>query len=121
MGFRTAQLFGVWRVAFRNVPTCSQEPFAVIFILKAGGVGSPERALGRHSGDVLLMSPLVVHTAVMMWTGQRAVVRTSLHGRRQFNDAISSSYVVVLMSGCLVNCEGVAGGGRGLVELCSRK
>jgi len=121
VGFRTAQLFGVWRVAFRNVPTCSQEPFAVIFILKAGGVGSPERALGRHSGDVLLMSPLVVQTAVMVWTGQRAVARSSLHSRRQLNDAISSSYVVVLMSGCLVNCEGVAGGGRGLVELCSRK
>jgi hypothetical protein len=68
VGFGTAQFFGVWRVAFRNVPTCSEEPFAVIFILKAGGVGSPERALSRHSGDVLLMSPLEVQTAVMVWT-----------------------------------------------------
>ena len=110
----------MWRVAFRNVPTCSEEPFAVIFILKAGGLGSPERALSRHSGDVLLMSPLVVQTAVMVWTGQRAVARTSLHGRRQFHDTISSSYGVVLISGSLVNSEGLAVGGSGLVELFSR-
>ena len=63
----------------------------------------------------------MVQTAVFVWTGQRALARTSLERRRMFNDAVSSSDCVVSMSGWLLNSEGVAGGGRGLVELFSWK
>jgi len=71
------------------------------------------------------MSPLVFQTAVMVWTGQRALTRTSLYSRRLygrylFNNAVSSSDCVVSMSGWLVNSESVAGGGRGLLKLFSR-
>jgi len=71
------------------------------------------------------MSPLVFQTAVMVWTGQRALTRTSLYswrlyGRYLFNNAVSSSDCVVSMSRWLVNSEGEAGGSRVLAKLFSR-
>ena len=85
----------------------------------------PERALSRHSVDVLLMSPLVLQTAVMVWTGQRALTRTSLYSRRLygrylFNNDVRRSDCVVSMSGWLVNSESVAGDLRSVVKLFSR-
>ena len=59
------------------------------------------------------MSPLVFQTAVMVWTGQRALTRTSLYSRRLYgryllNDAVSISDCVVSISGWLVNSEDVS-------------
>ena len=107
-------------LSFINVPTCSEETFALIYILKAGGEcfcrTSAEWPLWRCTVDVTARGA----NGGGCDTGQGALVSTCLDRKQLFNDAVSSSDCAVSIKGLLVNSELLATGGRGLLELISR-
>jgi len=95
VGHRTAQFFGVSRVVVYKRSDVSDETFALIYILKAGGESfcrtSAEWPLCRCTVDVTARGA----NGSGSDTGQGALVRTSLDSKGLCNDGVSSSDCVV--------------------------